>query len=213
MGEVMAPTAQPPLRVIRGDANDAPSDAAIAEALKRGDRRAELEAWNRFSPGAARSLRRMLGPGPDREDLLQEVFLRFFGRIRTLREPAAVRGFLAGICLRVVRGEIASRQRRRWLHLTATGETPDASVPGPDVEARDAITRYYAIIDRLGTSERSIFVARTIEKLTLTEVAEAHGVSVSTAQRRLGRATKRIAALVRRDPTLVRLAGTRGDEP
>ena len=197
-------------RVIRGDATGEPTDAAIAEALQRGERQAELEAWNRFSPGAAQTLRRLLGPGPDREDLLQEVFLRFYKRIRTLREPAAVRSFLFGICLRVVRGEIASRTRRRWLHLTPTGDTPETAVPGPDVEARDTIARYYALLERLSASERSIFVARTIERLTLAEVAVAHGVSISTAQRRLTRASKRIAALVRSDPALMQFAA--GDE-
>ena len=201
-------------RVIRGSATGEPSgeptDAAIAEALRRGERQAELEAWNRFSPGAAQTLRRLLGPGPDPEDLLQEVFLRFYKRIRTLREPAAVRGFLFGICLRVVQGEIASRNRRRWLRLTPTGDAPDTAVPGPDVEARDAVARYYAVLERLGTSERSIFVSRTIEMLTLAEVAEAHGVSISTAQRRLARATKRVAVLLRSEPALMRFAG--GDE-
>ena len=201
-------------RVIRGSATGEPSgeptDAAIAEALRRGERQAELEAWNRFSPGAAQTLRRLLGPGPDREDLLQEVFLRFYKRIRTLREPAAVRGFLFGICLRVVQGEIASRNRRRWLHLTPTGDAPDMAGPGPDIEGRAAIARYYALLERLGKSERSIFVSRTIEQLTLAEVAEAHGVSISTAQRRLARATKRIAALVRNEPALMRFTG--GDE-
>lgn len=203
-----------PFRVIRGSATGEPSgeptDAAIAESLRRGERQAELEAWNRFSPGAAQTLARLLGPGPDREDLLQEVFLRFYKRIRTLREPAAVRGFLFGICLRVVQGEIASRNRRRWLHLTATGDAPDTAVPGPDIEGRAAIARYYALLERLGKSERSIFVSRTIEQLTLAEVAEAHGVSISTAQRRLARATKRVAALVRGEPTLMRFTG--GDE-
>jgi RNA polymerase sigma-70 factor (ECF subfamily) len=201
-------------RVIRGSATGEPkgepTDAAIAEALRRGERQAELEAWNRFSPGVAQTLARLLGPGPDREDLLQEVFLRFYKRIRTLREPAAVRGFLFGICLRVVQGEISSRSRRRWLLLTGTGDAPETAVPGPDIEARATIARYYALLDRLGASERSIFVSRTIERLTLAEVAEAHGVSISTAQRRLARATKRVAALVRNEPALMRFAG--GDE-
>jgi len=201
-------------RVIRGSATGQPSgeptDEAIAEALRRGERQAELEAWNRFSPGAAQTLARLLGPGPDREDLLQEVFLRFYKRIRTLREPAAVRGFLFGICVRVVQGELASRHRRRWLRLTPTGDAPETAVPGPDVEARAAIARYYALLERLGKSERSIFVSRTIERLTLAEVAEAHGVSISTAQRRLARATKRVAVLLRSEPALMRFAG--GDE-
>jgi DNA-directed RNA polymerase specialized sigma24 family protein len=42
--------------------------------------------------------------------------------------------------------------------------------------------------------------------MTLDEVAAAHDVSVSTAQRRINRATKRVAALVRRDPMLAQFA-------
>ena len=199
--------ARPPLGLIRADAADPSSDEELAIALRRGDAQAELAAWNRFSPGAARMLRRLLGPGPDREDLLQEVFLRFFKRIGTLREPAAVRGFLAGICLRVVRAEITGRSRRRWLRLTPTGELPEVAARGPEIEARDAIARYYRLLDELSAADRSIFAARTIERMTMAEVAEAHGVSISTAQRRLTRATAQMAALMRRDPALMRLVG------
>ena len=62
--------------------------------------------------------------------------------------------------------------------------------------------RYYRLLDELRGEDRSIFVARTIEGLTLDEVAELHGVSVSTAQRRIERATARVALLARRDPLL-----------
>ncbi|HXJ22277.1 MAG TPA: sigma-70 family RNA polymerase sigma factor [Polyangia bacterium] len=195
-----------PFKIVPSPAT-ARTDGELAQALQRGERAAELEAWNRFAPGTVQTLRRLMGPGLDREDLLQEVYLRFFQNIRTLREPAAVRGFLAGICVHVVRQEIARRQRARWLRLTATGSAPDIGTVHPDPENRDVIARYYRILDQLSGQERSIFVSRTIEKLTLAEVAELHGVSVSTAQRRLARATKRVAALVRRDPVLSGLAG------
>ena len=62
------------------------------------------------------------------------------------------------------------------------------------------------LVDRLGGKDRSYFVARTLEGMTLEEVAATHEVSVSTAQRRINRATKRVAALVRRDPMLARFA-------
>ncbi|HVZ71673.1 MAG TPA: sigma-70 family RNA polymerase sigma factor [Polyangia bacterium] len=195
------------------DRNERPANSADVEvvlALRRGEPSAELDAWNRFSPGIDAALRRMLGPaggeGAEREDLLQEVFLRFFRRVGTLREPAAVRGFLTSICLRVVQTEIASRRRRRWLRLTDTGEPPEAAAPRHDEDAREAVARYYRLLDTLSGRERSLLVARTIEGLTLEEVAAAHGISISTAQRHLVRATKRIATLVRRDPVLVALA-------
>jgi RNA polymerase sigma-70 factor (ECF subfamily) len=202
----MAPAA---FRVLQGQARDADSDVALVEALRRGEPQAELAAWNRFATGVDQTLRRLLGPGPDREDLLQEVFIRFFRRVGTLREPSAVRGFLTGICIHVVRGEIARRQRRRWLSLTSTGDLPESAPIVPDLEAREAVTRYYRVIDKLGGRDRSFFVARAIEGMTLEEVAAAHEVSVSTAQRRINRASKRVAVLVRRDPMLARFAGQR----
>ena len=76
----------------------------------------------------------------------------------------------------------------------------------PAMEGREAVTRYYRMIDKLGGKDRSFFVARTLEGMTLDEVAAAHDVSVSTAQRRINRANKRVAALVRRDPMLAPFA-------
>jgi RNA polymerase sigma-70 factor (ECF subfamily) len=188
------------------EATAAEMDVALVEALRAGAPGAELAAWNRFSASVDRTLRRLIGPGPDREDLLQEVFLRFFRRIGTLREAGAVRGFLTGICIHVVHAEIFSRRRRRWLRLTFSGDLPEAPVHPADGDAREAVARYYRLLDGLSSKDRSLFVARTIEGLTLEEVAAVHSVSVSTAQRKIRRAAQRIAIQVRRDPLLVQLA-------
>ncbi len=196
------------------------SDAELARALVRGDGGAPYRAWQRFEPIARGYLRRMVGPGLDEDDLCQEVFLRFFGRVHTLRDPNAVRSFLFAVCLRVSRKELRRRWVRRWLRLTDDGALPD---PAPDTggarghdgeaEARDAVARYYAILDAIGGQGRSLFVARYIEGLELTEVARLHGLSVSTTQRRLGRVAKRIQAMVRRDPLLVEIADAAGETP
>jgi RNA polymerase sigma-70 factor (ECF subfamily) len=199
-----------PFRVVQGEANT--SDVALVDAIRRGDPGAELAAWNRFSPAVDRTLRRLMGPGQEHEDLLQEVFLRFFRRVGNLREPSAVRGFLTGIAVHVVRAEIARRTRFKWLHLTSTGDLPEAPVRPVDPEMREAVARYYQLLDGLGADDRSLFVSRTIEGLTLEEAAELHGISVSTAQRRLGRAGKRIALRVRRDPLLASFAAEMGTE-
>jgi RNA polymerase sigma factor (sigma-70 family) len=202
-------TAAIPLRVLRGEVTDFDTDEGLVAGLRRGDTRAELAAWNRFSARVDATLRRLLGPGQDpqgREDLLQEVFIRFFSRVGTLRVPAAVGGFLTGITVHVVHGELARRRRRSWLRLTTTGVPPDVASPPPCSEAREAVLRYYQKLDLLSPKDRSIFVARTIEGLTLAEVASVHGLSVSTAQRRLLRATKKVSLLVRRDPVLAGFA-------
>src|SRR5262249_51305584 len=86
-------------------------DTALATALRARDRGAAVQAWVRFSPLVLGVLRRFFGPGPggnsaDRQDLCQEVFLRFFARIDELRDPGALRGFLMGIALGVAQNEL-----------------------------------------------------------------------------------------------------------
>lgn len=202
-------TSKPALRLLEGGRAENEADGALVVALQQGDPRASREAWRRFGPYVRRSLRRLLGPGADEDDLSQEVFLRFFDRVRTLREPGAVRSFLFGICLRVVRKELSRRWVRRWLRLTDDGQLPERGPTYLDQdarEAREAVVRYYRILDGLGTEARSIFVTRHIEGLELTEVAGLHGLSVSTTQRRLARAEKRVAAMVNADPALAAFA-------
>jgi DNA-directed RNA polymerase specialized sigma24 family protein len=69
-------------------------------------------------------------------------------------------------------------------------------------DAREIVGRYYAILDRLGGVDRSLYVARHVERLPLAEVAALHGLSDSSARRRLLRVARRMAAMVDRDPAL-----------
>ena len=181
---------------------DEPDDVALVEGLRRHDPHAELLAWRRYGPGVARTLRRLAGPGCDEEDLSQEVFLRFFRSIGALREAVAVRAFLTGICMRVVRHEVRGRWLRRWLRLTDRGVMPEMAAPAVEPEMRQVVARYYALLDRLGSQARSLFVARHLEGLGLAEVASLHGLSVSTTQRKLARAQARMAALTSGDPAI-----------
>ncbi|HVR60424.1 MAG TPA: sigma-70 family RNA polymerase sigma factor [Polyangia bacterium] len=192
-------------------------DASVVRALQRGEAGAPFAAWARLRPQVDRTLRRLMGPDTEIEDLSQEVFLSFFSSVPRLRDPEALRSFLFGICLRVTRRERRSRWLRRLLRLTTDGQLPEgAAAPGPDAEVREVLRRYYRVLDRLGAEARSMFIARTIDGLPLHEVAALHGVSVSTAQRRLARATRRVGVLVAGDPVLlsyVRAQAGDGEEP
>ena len=46
------------------------------------------------------------------------------------------------------------------MRLTPTGETPEPAARPRDDEAREAVRRYYGLLDRLQGQDRSIFVAR-----------------------------------------------------
>lgn len=177
-------------------------DEALAAALRRGDPRAAADVWSLHAPMVLRFLRRFFGPGCDGQDLCQEVFLRFFRRIDQLRDPAALRGFLMSICLGVARNELRRQRVRRWIRLTSTGELPDLPVSGWDPEAREATRHLYAVLERLGGEDRSLFITRYVEKMEIADIAAAHGLTFATAKRRLARSIRRISARMKGDPLL-----------
>ena len=181
-------------------------DSGLADALIARNPQAAEIAWTRFSPVAVRILRRYFGPGPDRQDLTQEIFLRFFSRIEELRNPGALRSFFIGICLGVAQNELRRVKVRRWISLTPTGELPDIPMQSWDPEAREATTRFYRILDGVNPEDRALFVARYVEKMDIPEIAIALGRPRSTIKRRLARVTRRISARMSGDPTLASYA-------
>jgi RNA polymerase sigma-70 factor, ECF subfamily len=194
--------AAPRLSLVREPATTAAGDdAALVAAPRRREPGSERAAWIRYRPIVEGTLRRSIGPDGEVADLAQEVFLRFFRGMPRLREASAVRGFLIGICLRVVGGELRKRWFRRFLRLTASGEAPEQEIR-VDLESRDVLRRYYDVLERIGGQGRSLFVARQIEELPMAEVAALHGLSISTTQRRLRRVVRRVGAMVEADPVL-----------
>jgi RNA polymerase sigma-70 factor, ECF subfamily len=177
-------------------------DAALTAALLVGDPRAPAAAWTSLSPMVRSLLGRYFGPGPERQDLCQDVFLRFFTRIHELRNPRALRAFLIGICLGVAQNALRRDRRRGWLRLTSSGDLPDVAVGPANPEARAVVARLYRVIAAVSADDRALFVTRYVEKLEVGEIAAAMRRPLTTTKRHLARATRRIVARMRRDPAL-----------
>jgi RNA polymerase sigma-70 factor (ECF subfamily) len=179
------------------------TDAEMVLALRRGEPWAAEAIWDRHSANVRRFLLRALGRASDgAEDLTQEVFLRIFTRAQRIREPAALREFVMSVAVRVLKWELRRRWVRRRVLLSEDGHLPEVSTQGADQEARQALERCYAILDRLGSRERTAFVLRYLEEMTMEEVAAGLGSSVSTAKRLVSRAVASLSLQVGKDVDL-----------
>lgn len=186
----------------------APHD--LLRGILEGEAAAQGEVWDRYAPLLRGVLRRSLGPWADVEDALQDVFLTFFRVAGTLRDPEALRPFLIGIAMRVARGELRKRRVRRWLFLTDDGTLPEPAHSDGDGDAREAVRRLYAILDKLDSESRLAFVLRHIEGLELEEVARSLDLSLATTKRRLAKVMPVVQARVRADELLSRYAEASG---
>jgi RNA polymerase sigma-70 factor (ECF subfamily) len=179
-------------------------DTALVQAVRTRAPRAPGKLWDRYSTLSRRILRRMLGPTADVEDALQDVFLRLFRDLDSLREPAALRSFLIGITLHVAKTELRKRRARRWLSFAGDAALPEPEPPSGELhdEQREALGRLYRVLDRVGTEKRLVFVLRYVEGLELLELSVILGCSLATTKRRVADAARRVTLLAAVDPLL-----------
>jgi len=180
-----------------------PNDADIAMALRDGKTAAAVMLFDRHARHVERLLFSLLGPEPDAEDLLHEVFLRAIEGIGHLDEPAKLRSWLTGISVHTAREHIRKRSRRRWLSFVA--EVPEPPPPPARIaseELTEATRCTFDVLRGMSADDRVLFSLRYIEGLEMGEIAVACDVSLSTAKRRLKDAEKHFVNRARRFPAL-----------
>jgi RNA polymerase sigma-70 factor (ECF subfamily) len=150
----------------------------LVDAATRGDREAFGELYGRYSRAVHGVLVARL-PREDAEDVVQDVFMHAFARLKDLREPAAFGGWICAIARRR-----AIDQHRR-AHLTSPLVDNVAASDRPDVttEAHRAL----AAIQTLPEAYRETLVLRLVEGLNGSEIAALTGLTPDSVRVNLHR--------------------------
>ncbi|MCA2980013.1 MAG: sigma-70 family RNA polymerase sigma factor [Myxococcaceae bacterium] len=164
------------LRVVQQD------EAELLRAFRDGRREAPTALWRRFGMRIHRLVLRTLGPDDAVEELAQEAFTRVLERVGSVRHEAALEGFVVAVTLNTVRGELRRRRRRRFFSFLFPAEEP---LTDDDPSAKLEVKQLFDALDALTVDQRLAFTLRHLEQFELTEVAQAMGVSLATAKRRL----------------------------
>ncbi len=172
--------------------------ADLVAAVRGGDQ----DAWNRlvdrFAPLVGSVCRKFSLDSHDREDVAAGVWLRVLERLDTLREPAALPGWLATTtrneCLALLRA------RRRTLPTDFDRELPD-DAPEAGTDLIDSLRRQALRDAWTGLSERCRTLLGMLfgdPPVPYAEVAERLGVQIGT----IGPTRIRCLAVLRRQPAL-----------
>lgn len=199
-----------PVQLVSPGAEPALADADLVRAFADGETWAARAIWNRHAPMVFRLLEHALGPNGEAEDLTQDVFLRTFSSLPSLRDTSALRSFIYSVALRTLRWELRRRRVRRILRLSDTGQLPEQPVRGVDSEARQILARFYGVLERLRVNDRTAFVLRHMQGLKLEEIAHTMGVSLATVKRWVSRAGLEVTAQVEADRELAAYFRERG---
>jgi len=186
------------LRLVSPGRHDRASDASEAQ-LDPGDFDA---LYRRYAPYVAAIAARILGRDHELDDLVQDAFVNALRGLRGLREPAAVKGWLAKITVRLATRRLRQRNLRRALHLSHDvdiGDDEPSVASSASPEQRALVARVYRALDGLPAAERVAWVLRHVQGEPLQRIPELCGCSLSTAQRRLARAQAALEQELRHD--------------
>jgi RNA polymerase sigma-70 factor (ECF subfamily) len=134
--------------------------------------------------------------------VVHQVFLQVVQNITRVRDPEALRGWIAAVTINAVRSHLRRRSFRRSVLRVDTLATTSALAPAPDYEARQMLEATYDVLDKMPAQERIVFALHHIDKRKLTEVAEMCGCSLATVKRRIVKADRRFCKMANRDPYL-----------
>jgi RNA polymerase sigma-70 factor (ECF subfamily) len=177
-------------------------DRALVEGLRRGEREALRETYERHGARVYRLCLRLLGSRPDAEDLTQEVFLKLFERAGTFDGRARFSTWIHRLTVNACLHRIEREGLRRAQPLPEDDESPadPCGGPGEPLERREERVELEALLGRLAPEQRAVLVLREVEELSYQEIAEALAIPVGTVMSRLSRARERLVRLARRSP-------------
>lgn len=152
-----------------------------------------------------RSLRRLGTPDSQLEDATQDVFLVAARRMGEFEGRSAIKTWLFGIAMRVVK----THRRTRWRHerkLEALGHASANEAANDPIARRDAQRTLLMLLDTLDDDRRAVYVLAELEGLTAVEIAEGLELNVNTVYTRLR--TARLALREAADRLAARSGGT-----
>ena len=158
--------------------------------------------------------RRLLGPGGDVEDALQEVFLVAYRRLPEYRGDAKVTTWLHEITFRVTQNQRRKLRFARWLLLTPAliEGSSDSQNPLRALEARRQCDLLYRMIDSLPEAERTALILFEIDGLPAEEISAITGRKAATVWVQLSRGRQRLREEFARLERAQALASNRGED-
>jgi RNA polymerase sigma-70 factor (ECF subfamily) len=119
------------------------------------------------------------------EDILQEVFIEVYRKLRWLEEPGLLRPWIYRIASRKVFKRM--KREQQWsgqIRDEALLEAIPAAMPEPDLafELREDISHLLA---RVSPASRAVLILHYFHDLALVEVADVLGINIGTVKSRL----------------------------
>jgi RNA polymerase sigma-70 factor (ECF subfamily) len=169
--------------------------AALIARARTGDSRAFDDLARREERALYRHAARIVGPGADAEDVVQDAFLSAWRSIRSF-EGTSFRAWLFRIVTNRALDKMRARKRRPELPLEPADDEEvtwaEPASPGPELSDLAASREVLIVVEEALTlvpeDQRAALLLRDVEGFAYEEIALITGVEIGTVKSRIHRA-------------------------
>ena len=175
-------------------------DGAAVERARSGDSDAFRLLVEQHSRSIFRLAFRMTGNEHDAEDVVQETFLRAYRQLDKYETRSSFATWIYRIAANYSLDLIRSRKRREDRRDRGVSEELDilqsvpAASPGPErlAYSGQVQARVQAALDELSAQERTAFVLRHFEGMSIQQIGETLGTGVNATKHSIFRAVQKL---------------------
>lgn len=179
------------------------TDAELIEESKRGSTSAFEGLFNRYQKRVYNLVYRMVGNEQDAADLTQEVFVRVYNSLHTLRTDQALAGWLRTVAVNITRDHFRKSMRTvKADSLDSKIEFDDGEVerevedwsgnPERIFDRKDVQEAVHRALNSLSDDHRTVVALHHIEGMDVKDIAKALKVPAGTIKSRLARAREEL---------------------
>ena len=150
------------------------------------------ELFKEHAAYVARLAYRMMGRDVEIDDVVQDVFVLLLRHIGRIRQPGAVRAWLATTTVRLTRRRLRGKSLRLLLGLGDDVGLAEVRDGGSSPEERVAFRAVHAALEGVGVNARIAWTLRYLEEERIEDVARLCGCSKRTAKRWIARAQRAV---------------------
>jgi RNA polymerase sigma-70 factor (ECF subfamily) len=172
-------------------------DQRLVERTRHGDQSAFRQLFETYSPLVYRIIYRMVGSPDDAADLTQDVFVRAYERLHTLKDGQAFHAWITRLAVNLAHDK-ARRKQITTFSLDAPPPGCDegsewqiaADTPHHDTHILSAelSARVQHALLTLSPDHRAVVVLHHLEGMAVEDIAKTVGVPTGTVKSRLARA-------------------------
>ena len=150
-----------------------------------GDKAAFDELLKRIQTALFRYIFRLVGEHATAEDVLQEVFLIIYRKIRWLENPHLFRAWTYRIASREAFRSL--KRERRWMEQIRDEEVLEkiSARETPEIYEPELIEKIPELISNVSPASRAVLILHYLDEMSLSQIAEILDISLGTVKSRL----------------------------